>query len=170
MIKVGNINKLIVSRKTDLGYMLKDNDEEVFMHFNDNANKNIKVGDTVEAFVYFDKQQRTCATTKTPNLKEFECKILEINEVNSKIGVFVDNNTSKDLLLSINDLPLKFESWPKVGDKLPLTLKVKPHTLVAKIATKDNLLENKTDSKYAIGETIKAHIFRIVSEGINMSL
>ena len=42
---IGNINKLEVVRKTDIGYMLGNKSEEVFLHANESKNKELKEGD-----------------------------------------------------------------------------------------------------------------------------
>ncbi|MBE0700736.1 MAG: S1 RNA-binding domain-containing protein, partial [Acholeplasmataceae bacterium] len=55
MLKIGEINRLNVLRKTDIGYMLDASDGEVFLHNNESNHQNLKTDDTVDAFLYFDQ-------------------------------------------------------------------------------------------------------------------
>ena len=41
------------------------------------------------------------------------------------VGVFVDINTPKDVLISKDNLPYKESEWPNVDDTLFVSLKIK---------------------------------------------
>ena len=96
---IGNINKLEVVRKTDIGYMLGNKSEEVFLHANESKNKELKEGDIVDAFLYYDYKGRVAATLETPLIRLGMDAFLKVVEVKRDLGVFVDMGISKDLLV-----------------------------------------------------------------------
>lgn len=165
-LHIGSINKLKVIRKTDIGYMLDSDEGEVFLHFNESNHRELKPNDLVEAFLYFDQKGRLAATLKTPIITKDSPGFLEATDVHSGLGVFFHMGINKDLLLSMDDLPLDYEKWPQKGDKLFLSLKVKGK-LVAKIVSKEEL-------KQAPNETLNpkdkvfAYVQKIGREGINL--
>ena len=67
-LKIGEINKLEVLKETDISYTLTNGENTVFLHFNQTPNK-LKVGDKVDAFLYFDQKKRLCATLEKPLIK-----------------------------------------------------------------------------------------------------
>ncbi|MFA5719583.1 MAG: S1-like domain-containing RNA-binding protein [Acholeplasmataceae bacterium] len=121
-MKIGNINKLKVNRKTDIGYMLSDGSNEVFLHFNESKFQDLKDNDTVEAFLYYDSKGRLSATLHKPLITTTNDAFLKVVDVKRDLGVFVDMGISKDLLVSKDDLPLQYSLWPEIGDVLYLRL------------------------------------------------
>ena len=167
MLKIGEINKLVVKRKTDIGYMLIDSEEnEVFLHNNETNHKKLDDGDEVDAFLYHDFKGRVAATLSKPYLCVPTPGFLSVKDVNSNLGVFLDNGISKDLLLSNEDLPSSLSLWPKVGDRLYVYLKVKGK-LVAKLASKMDV-KLTTEETLALNSKHEAHVFKITKEGINL--
>ena len=51
MLKIGEINQLKVKRKTDIGYMLTDGTEDVFLHFNETNHHTLQDNQSVSAFL-----------------------------------------------------------------------------------------------------------------------
>lgn len=119
---IGNINRLKVNRKTDIGYMLSDGQSEVFLHFNESKFQDLKDNDTVDAFLYYDAKGRLSATLHTPLITIEKDAFLKVVDVKRELGVFVDMGISKDLLVSKDDLPLYYNLWPQIGDVLYLRL------------------------------------------------
>lgn len=58
----------------------------------------LKVGDSLEAFVYLDSEDRLVATTEKPLAEAGHFAVLEVKDVNS-MGAFLDWGLDKDLLL-----------------------------------------------------------------------
>jgi predicted RNA-binding protein (virulence factor B family) len=167
MLHAGKINELKVVRKSDLGFMLSDNFDEVLLHFNDNVLGELEIGKMVDAFLFYDKKHRLCATTKKPFVTLNKPGLVEIKEVISGTGVFVDINTSKDVLISTDYLPYDFNLWPNVGDNLLVSLKVKNDTLLAKPLNKYEILEHSLkDVRYELNEYVDGYIFHINEDGL----
>ena len=98
MYNIGEINQLKVIRKTEIGYLLDGNNEEIFLHFNDSNYKDLKQGEIVDAFLYFDNKRRLAATLKTPLITKSSPSILEVVDKNDRLGLFL--NMGINLLLS----------------------------------------------------------------------
>ena len=167
MLNVGEINKLIVKRKTDIGYMLEnDANEEVFLHNNETNHKSLSDGTLVDAYLYFDNKGRLAATLSTPIITVSNPGFLTVRDVNSNLGIFLDNGISKDVLLSKDDLPEILPLWPKPGDKLYVYLKVKGN-IVAKPAPK-NEVKLLTEDKLLLNHKYTAYVLRVTKEGLNL--
>jgi len=67
MIRVGEINQFIVSRETDLGYMLNNKGDEVLLHFNQTNDEVLHMNEQVSAFIQYDSQGRLAATLQEPS-------------------------------------------------------------------------------------------------------
>lgn len=134
-MEAGKIYNFKVLRKTDIGYILKHNDEEVFMHDNDCDDKVIHVDEDVEAFVFYDSKKRMAATLQIPLITVDDYDFCEVVGL-VKMGVFVSIGTRKDVLVSHEKLPDDKKLWPIIGDKLLVTIKERNNSLVAIPATR----------------------------------
>lgn len=120
-LPIGTIQKAIVLRKIETGYVLKIETDEVLLHNNETAQK-LEVGDELEVFLYQDKNNQVVATTVLPEILMDTYGFAEVVGVLPKIGVFVDIGIAKDILTSVDDLPLYQKVWPKIGDRLYVRL------------------------------------------------
>lgn len=166
MLKIGEIGKFIVKRETDISYTLAPygNDETtfVFLHFNQSIRR-LKIGEIIDAFLYYDNKKRLCATMETPIITATKYDFVEV--VNTcDAGVFVNIGVAKDILLSNDYLPTNKLAWPKVGDKVPCILKVKHDQLVARIINKEDL--KSKPSLLCIGDKVEATVCRLTSTGL----
>ena len=139
--KLGLISKYEVIRETDLGYMLKSpgDEDEFFLHRNETNFKKLYPGDTVDAFLYLDKQKRPALTLYLPLATIFKGALCDVVSVTSA-GAFINIGISKDILMSSDDFG--YEEMPKRGDKLPIKLRVKGENIYAKLLNKEEMLEN----------------------------
>lgn len=165
-LKVGEVNHLIVNRKTDIGYMLEQGTEEVFLHNNESLHQTLKAGDAVDAFLYFDNKGRLAATLKEPMITVSKPGFLKVSDVHGELGVFLDMGIAKEVLLSHEDLPKNKAWWPRVGDTLYVTLKVKGK-LVAKIASKQEVKLNP-ENDLEIKKTYKAYVHKLGEQGVSL--
>lgn len=167
-MSLGIINTYKVLRETDIGYIIYNEYDEYFLHYNECNKRKLSVGEEVEAFVYLDKKNRLAATLFSPKItldKSDFCEVVETSEA----GVFVDIGISKDILLSQDDLPLDKSKWPIVGDKVCSVLKIKNMKLLIKMLTKDDMLKHqKPENKLSINSKVEAYVYRITNKGINL--
>lgn len=165
-IKIGETQQLIVDRKTDIGYMLTSEQDEVFLHFNESLHQTLNPGDLVDAFLYLDHKGRVAATLKIPFISVERPSFLEVKDVVSSLGVFLDMGISKDVLLSKDDLPFDYDLWPEIGDMIYVVLHIKGK-MVAKLASKsDIILEPLQELK--VKDELDCYVQNIGKNGLNL--
>ena len=170
MIKAFETNTLKVLRKSDLGYMLTDNQTEVLLHFREANDNELNPGDMIDVFIYTDKQGRLCATLNTPTVTVTTPGFASVVETISNLGVFLSINCGKDILLSKDYLPYNKELWPEVDDKILVSLKFKGEKgVTAKPLNRFEIIDlNNNPSKYALNEEVEGYVIRTGDEGIGV--
>lgn len=167
MITLGNFYNLTVVRKSDLGYMLRDNDSEVLLHYKQSLSEH-EVNDEVKVFIYADKERRLTATEITPFVTLDKPGYVNVVDVIKNVGVFVNINTPKDVLISKDYLPYNEESWPRVGEKLFVILKIKKDTLVAKPLNRFDVIALHNNFNYVEREKRHGIVSHIADKGIGI--
>lgn len=165
-IKIGETQTLTVDRKTDIGYMLTSNQDEIFLHFNESLHQTLNPGDLVDAFLYLDHKGRVAATLKIPYISVERPAFLMVKDVVPSLGVFLDMGISKDLLLSKDDLPFDYDLWPIVGDEIYVVLHIKGK-MVAKLASKSDILL-EPEQPLNVKDELLAHVQNIGKHGLNL--
>ena len=168
MIRIGEINSFIVIRKSDLGYMLSNKDDQLLLHFNQTNGEELELDSMVECFVQYDSKGRLSATLEKPTVTLSRPGWATVVEANARLGLFVSINTFKDILISKDYLPLNAKIWPEVGDKLFVKLVIYKDKLNALILTKNEIIDltpKKLDVK--VGESVDATICRVTPNAIN---
>ncbi len=118
---VGTIQTMTVDRTIETGYVLTFEMNEFLLHHNE-TNTILEPNQEVDVFIYMDKKGKVVATTKLPHIKMDIYDWAEVKNVIPNLGVFVDIGTTKDILVSKDDLPLFDQVWPQIGDRLFVTL------------------------------------------------
>lgn len=168
MIKIGEINSFIVMRKSDLGYMLSNKDEQLLLHFNQTNGEELEVGSMIECFVQYDSKGRLSATLEKPSVTLSKPGWATVVEANARLGLFVSIGTFKDILISKDYLPLNARIWPEIGDKLFVKLVIYKDKLNALLMTKNEIIElNPKVLEIPVGQYIDAHICRVTPNAIN---
>lgn len=166
----GEINKLKVLRKTDIGYLLIDeNNTEVFMHFNE-SERELSEEEEIDVYLFFDKKHRLTASMHMPYLTISNCGFLSVKDINPKLGIFLDNNCSKDLLLSAEYLPISFRHWPQVGDKLLVKLVLKETNITARLCGKQEIIDSfRVTKPYNQGDNVEGFVCKLTSSGLGIA-
>ncbi len=167
MIELGRFNQLKVVRTSDLGYMLSDGQTEVLMHFKESL-KELKNNESVRVYIYADKENRLTATMHEPMLTFDKPAFVKVVNVIDNVGVFVSNNTPKDLLVSKDYLPYNLSQWPQVDDLLFCGLKQKKNYLLAKPLSRFDIISLKANINYALGERVEAYVNRVAEKGLGL--
>jgi len=105
-MQLGKTNQLKVTKITELGYLLEDEDSKNILLPNDAVTGKLKVDDTVKVFVYKDSDDQLIATTQKPTIELERFAYLQIKDVN-KTGAFMDWGISKDLLVPYAEQTVK---------------------------------------------------------------
>ena len=161
--------ELQVERKADFGWFLTDGSEDVLLHHNEaNEGTELEIGDEVTVFIYHDKQARLTATMNIPEIQIDKYGWAEVVNVQKKLGVFVNIGLSKDILVSLDDLPNIDRLWPEVGDRLYICLKTdKNDRLFGRLTTEDIIQEItvKAPLKGIRNTTVKGNVYRLLMVG-----
>lgn len=117
----GTVQTATVLRKIDTGYVLKKETDEVLLHHNETETE-LEEGEEIKVFLYNDRDNNVVATTAIPTVQMDTYEWAEVVEVIPRLGVFVHIGINKDMLISVDDLPIYTDVWPKIGDQLYVTL------------------------------------------------
>ena len=95
MIELGKKQKLTVVKSVDFGVYLgedmqADAKNRVLLPSRQ-VPEGTKEGDSIEAFIYKDSQDRLIATTKEPKLQVGQTAVLKVSQV-TRIGAFLRNS------------------------------------------------------------------------------
>jgi len=99
MAEIGKFNKLAILEIVDHGLYLNGGTLGNILLPQRYVTTDMRVGGTVEVFIYCDSEDRLVATTETPKGQVGEFAYLEVIEVKPNVGAFLDWGLSKDLLL-----------------------------------------------------------------------
>ncbi|WP_077328205.1 CvfB family protein [Virgibacillus siamensis] len=162
-MKPGTIQTLEVIRKIDTGYVLEG---DVLLHHNETENE-LEHGQQVEVFLYTDKKGKTVASGKVPFIQMDHYGWANVVDVIPGLGVFVDIGTTKEILVSIDDLPLFERVWPINGDKLFVTLGHDRKGRLLAIPGSENAFDHlwETASEDLLNKSVNGRIYRTSKEG-----
>ncbi|SDQ22034.1 hypothetical protein SAMN05216232_1130 [Virgibacillus subterraneus] len=162
-MRIGLIQKLKVLRKIDTGYVLED---DVLLH-NNELDTELEPEQEIEVFPYTDKKGQVIATTKLPSVQMDEYDWAEVVEVMPGLGVFVNIGIAKEMLVSIDDLPLFESVWPIIGDMLYVTLGKDQKGRLLAIPASEGVVERQWDiaPDDLLNQAISGRVYRTSKEG-----
>lgn len=100
-----------MARWTSVGVYLSDGESDVLLPRGEAGA--LEVGDSVDAFVYLDSEDRPIATLRKPRAQDGEIALLKVQSI-EQAGVFLDWGLERDLFLPYREL----RSRPIVGERL----------------------------------------------------
>lgn len=167
-MEAGRNYEFEVLRKTTIGYMLKLDNEEIFMHNKETIGEPVE-GQTIKAFLYYDSAKRLAATMADALISLDNPGWVKVENVLTNLGAFVNIGINKGMLISKEYLPYDEECWPNVGDMLFCILKNKSNRLSAKIVN-NNEISNyvNVNENINIDDILMAKVTRINVEGVNL--
>ena len=158
MIELGKKQKLTVVKSVDFGVYLgedmqADAKNRVLLPSRQ-VPEGTKEGDSIEAFIYKDSQDRLIATTKEPKLQVGQTAVLKVSQV-TRIGAFLDWGLEKDLLLPYHEQTTRiFEGqeclvavYVDKSSRLCATMKVYPYL--------------SKETPYKEGDQVKGRVYQI---------
>ena len=158
MIKLGEMQTLVVAKEVDFGVYLKEktvdkNGDDVLLPIKQ-VPEGIKLGDKIDVFVYRDSNDRIIATTKRPKLTIGEIGYLKVVEI-TKIGAFLNWGLEKDLFL-----PYKEQIGElRVNGEYMVGIYIDKSQRLCATMNLYNVL--KTDSPYKINDKVKGTVFSL---------
>lgn len=150
MAELGKIQKLVIVRESDHGFLLDGGRMGEILLPRREVPPEVEQGDEVVVFLSCDSEDRPVATTRFPFCEAGDYAGLRVVDVNRKLGAFLDWGLEKDLLL-----PYAEQSRPvRCGETVVVRVLVdaKSGRLVA--TTKLGRYLDKTPPRYAAGEPV----------------
>ncbi|MEJ3629203.1 S1 RNA-binding domain-containing protein [Vibrio vulnificus] len=150
MIKVGQINNLEVTKRTDFGVFLDGKDYGSILLANKHVSEGCEVGAQIDVFIYFDSDNQLAATTETPIAQVGEWGLMKVEGVNST-GAFVNwGIKEKDLLVPYSEQRSRFTA----GQSILVYVYTDKASGRIVGTTKFNKLLDKTPANYTRNEQV----------------
>lgn len=156
MIRLGEIQELVVTRKTDFGvYMAHESDlEDGILLPRKEVPDGVENGDSISVFVYKDSEDRFICTTVEPMITVGQIRLLKVVQV-TKIGAFLSWGLLKDLFL-----PFKEQvGHVKEGQEVLVGLYVDKSERLCATMRLNKLL--KVEAPQEVGDRVVGTIFSI---------
>lgn len=117
---IGQTISAIIVEESERFYFLQKGEDLLRL---DKTEGEHTVGDVVTGFVYADKDDHRRLTTLEQKATNEHYGWGTVTAVRKDLGAFVDTGLpGKDVVVSLDDLPLEKDQWPKVGDQLYVKL------------------------------------------------
>ncbi|KSU14080.1 S1 RNA binding domain [Lactococcus lactis subsp. lactis] len=117
---IGQTISAIIVEESERFYFLQKGEDLLRL---DKTEGEYTVGDVVTGFVYADKDDHRRLTTLEQKATNEHYGWGTVTAVRKDLGAFVDTGLpGKDVVVSLDDLPLEKDQWPKVGDQLYVKL------------------------------------------------
>ena len=117
---IGQTISAIIVEESERFYFLQKGEDLLRL---DKTEGEHTVGDVVTGFVYVDKDDHRRLTTLEQKATNEHYGWGTVPAVRKDLGAFVDTGLpGKDVVVSLDDLPLEKDQWPKVGDQLYVKL------------------------------------------------
>jgi len=160
MIKLGEMQTLVVAKKEDFGLFLKDPSDpegDTILLPKREAPEEAEISDHIEVFIYKDSNDRLISTTLRPKLRLGEFTMLKVAQI-TKIGAFLDWGLMKDLLLPFKEQTVEVEEGESyfVGLYIDKSERLCATMKIAKLLTTEHGIE--------AGAKMKGLIYNIHAE------
>lgn len=117
---IGQTISAIIVEESERFYFLQKGEDLLRL---DKTEGEHAIGDVVTGFVYVDKDEHRRLTTLEQKATNEQYGWGTVTAVRKDLGAFVDTGLpGKDVVISLDDLPLEKDQWPKVGDQLYVKL------------------------------------------------
>ena len=155
-MKLGEKQTLTVVKQVDFGVYLAEQpeDETRVLLPAKQVPEGTKEGDSIEAFIYKDSQDRLIATTKEPKLQVGQTAVLKVSQV-TRIGAFLDWGLEKDLLLPYHEQTLKVRE----GEDVLVALYIDKSSRLCATMKVYHYLSTRTP--YVVGDMVKGRVYEI---------
>ncbi|MBU1568323.1 MAG: GntR family transcriptional regulator [Proteobacteria bacterium] len=154
MVQIGKINRLLVKATQNYGIHLDGGESGDILLKGTHAAQKYKPGDTIDAFVYVDNEQRLLATSQKPYALVGEFATLRV-VTNGAAGAFMDWGLENDLLVPKSEQQTNMREGKSYVVFIFLSNKTNRITASSKL---DKFL-NMQSPKYKEGEEVDLIIY-----------
>lgn len=150
MLKIGQLNLLKVKQILDFIVFLEADDEQIVSLPKQQLPPEMKIGDDIEVFVYFDNNEELIATTKMPKAMVGDFALLTVVGI-CGVGAFADIGLEKDLLIPFSEHRKRIEE----GDNLFVYIYLDKASGRLVGSSKLNKFLDKTPADYKRGQEVE---------------
>jgi len=163
----GTYVTLEVAREVEFGYFLTDGYEDILLHRAEMKTDQLEIGEKIEVYLYHDHQNRLSATMHKAALEYGESAWLRVIDINPRLGVYLDQELRRDLLLPYGELPEDREEWPQLGDHVFVELAHdKQGRMIAKMGKSEFLQNDFTPGTAELkNETLVGTVYKQFPDG-----
>ena len=164
-LKPMSVAKLKVVRKSDFGAFLDagtgNSDDDILLHKLQQTAE-VKVGDTVEVFLYLDPKKRLTASMKVPKMKVGQIARLKVINLTDD-GAFLEVGAVRGIFMPFAEMIGK----PKVGDIVWAKLYTdKSGRLATSMKVSDEIRRaSKPAENVKVGDKVKGAIYNVTEAG-----
>ena len=97
-MKLGKINRLKVTRITEYGTYLADDEQNEVLLPDDYEGDEVELDELIDVFIYLNSNDEYAATTQTPLIEVNKFAYLQVADIN-RVGAFMNIGISKHLLV-----------------------------------------------------------------------
>ncbi|MBF0275733.1 MAG: GntR family transcriptional regulator [Nitrospinae bacterium] len=159
-MKIGHMQKLPVDRMAEQGAYLGNDRDVVLLPKKYFPEKGLKVGDTIEVFLYTDSEDRPIATTLKPKAVVGDFAPLWVKDVN-KYGAFLDWGLEKDLFVPYREQRKELTQ----GERHVFRVLLDDITNRVIATTKLGGFIQKLPETVKVGDKVSYLVFSLVEEG-----
>ena len=155
MVQIGKFQTLPVGRLVPFGaYLATDTQGEEILLPNNQLPPDVKVGDSLEVFIYRDSEDRLIATQKKPFAQVGDIAALKVVET-TEVGAFLDWGLEKDLFLPFREQKYRIQAGKRCVVAVYLD---KKDRLCATMDIEDRL---RTDSPYQKDDLVQGSVYAV---------
>lgn len=126
------------------------------------------IGQMVEGFTYLNQKQQLAMTTKIPKVRQGHYAFSKVTEVRKDLGVFLDIGLpDKEMVLSLDELPILTNLWPKVGDELLIGLRVDDKARIWATLADEKIFKamSRKANESMHNQNVQARVYRLKMAG-----
>jgi predicted RNA-binding protein (virulence factor B family) len=124
MIELGRMNRMQVMRKNPHGFYLSEGTEGEVLLPHAEMESDLRPGQWIDVLVFRDSEDRLVASQRRPFAQAGEFAVLEVVDVDGRMGAFLNWGMPKDLLLPFREQ----EQRVRVGQDVLVYVGVDPET------------------------------------------
>jgi predicted RNA-binding protein (virulence factor B family) len=121
-LQSGTVQALRVLKETQYGFALTNGTQDVLLPFPEALGQPLKEGNTVEAYLYHDSEDRMTATLREPLVRYGEVARLKVVDIHPQLGCFLEMGLTRHVLLPMRELPKEPSLFPVIGDEVHVWL------------------------------------------------
>jgi|GEM_PF-344100 len=163
---IGTVRCGELFRHTENGYLLLIDNFEVLLPFAD-TDFDITDDEAMDVFIYNNKEGQVLATATIPTVQKGTYGWVTVTDVIPHLGVFVYIGIETEILVSKDNLPALQSVWPKIDDKLFVTLETDRQNRLLAVPASENIFYERREIATAnmMYNEVSGYVYKAGYEG-----